>query len=158
MSKSLSASDKALIKKEILEGTRFKKDQNDQEIALYMLDQIKYNPSYKSGFDGSSFKDRRDKEYWQAWDKINSFFKYNTFYPDNNKTYGDLPWHLELGKYVKNDITKKTSPTKSSKVISKPKSKCQGADAAACKRKRSCKLTKPGIRRSYCRLKKPSHN
>ena len=154
MSKSLSASDKSLIKKEILEG-KFYDDPVEQEIALYMLNQIKYNPHYKSGFDGASFKDRRDKEYRQAWDKINSFFKYNEFYPDNNETFGDLPWHWELGKYVKDDISHKTtSSKKSSKLV--PKSKCQGNDSAACKRKRSCKLTKAGIRRSYCRLKKNS--
>lgn len=151
MSKSLSASDKALIKKEILEIKQWYNDPAKKEIALYMLDQIKYNPNYKSGFDGTSFKGRQDKEYWQAWDKINSFFKYNTFYPDNN-----IPWHWELGKYVKNDMSQKTtSSKKSTKLI--PKSKCRGTDLAACKRKRSCKLTNPGIRRSYCRLKKNSH-
>jgi hypothetical protein len=152
MSKSLSTSDKALIKKEILEG-KFYDDPVEQEIALYMLDQIKYNPNYKSGFDGASFKDRKEKEYWQAWDKINSFFKYNEFYPDNNETYGNLPWNWKLGKYVKDDISHKpTNSKKSAKLI--PKYKCRGTDLAACKRKRSCKLTKLGIRRSYCRLKK----
>ena len=40
MSKSLSASDKSLIKKEILEG-KFYDDPVEQEIALYMLNQIK---------------------------------------------------------------------------------------------------------------------
>jgi hypothetical protein len=35
-----------------------------------------YDPGYASAFTGDTFEGREDKEYWQALDKLQSFFKH----------------------------------------------------------------------------------
>jgi len=43
-----------------------------------MLEEMVYEPEYKSQFTGETFEGREDKEYWQGLDKIQAFFKYST--------------------------------------------------------------------------------
>ena len=93
---------KEILKLEILEGN-IRDDLIEQEMCLVMLDMIHYNPNYKSGFDGSSFEHIKDNEYYQAKDKIASFFKYGRFYPNDNENFVELPYEQVKGKFVNND-------------------------------------------------------
>jgi len=58
-------------------------DKVELQTVLWMLEQIKTNPNYKSDFTGQLFQGD-NAEYAQAMDKINSYFKYRSFYPDGN--------------------------------------------------------------------------
>jgi hypothetical protein len=54
--------------------------ENDPRIeeADMMLEEMVYEPEYKSQFTGETFEGREDKEYWQGLDKIQAFFKYSS--------------------------------------------------------------------------------
>jgi hypothetical protein len=131
--------DKEILKREIFEG-KFWNKPVEQEMALYMLDRIIYNPDYISVFEGVTFENMDDKEYYQARDKISGFFKYNIFHPDDNDSFLELPYHQENFNYFRNENLSMQGGI-NRKVLSKKKSK----------------LTKAGIRRSHCRLKKNLH-
>ena len=134
--------DKEILKKEIFEG-KFWDDPVEQEMALYMLERIKYNPEYIGAFDGLTFDNMDNKEYLQASDKISCFFKYNIFHPDDNETFLELPYHQEGFRFFRNEIISKQSIVKKSggKSINRITS-----------RKKKSKFTKSVSRRSYCRL------
>ena len=68
-----------------------------------MLDRITYNPDYISVFEGVTFENMDDKEYYQARDKISAFFKYNIFHPDDNDSFLELPYHQENFNYFRNE-------------------------------------------------------
>lgn len=45
-----------------------------------LLENMSYDPYYRSKFTGDSFEGVEDKEYKQGMDKIQAFFKYGSFY------------------------------------------------------------------------------
>jgi hypothetical protein len=132
--------DKEILKREIFEG-KFWNKPVEQEMALYMLDRIIYNPDYISVFEGVTFENMDDKEYYQARDKISGFFKYNIFHPDDNDSFLELPYHQENFNYFRNENLSIQG----------------GINRNALSKKKKSKLTKAGIRRSHCRLKKNLH-
>lgn len=80
-SKKLSVATKNII------AEQFKKELDKEELqtVLWMLEQIKFNPNYKSDFTGELYQGN-NAEYAQAVDKINGYFKYRSFFPDGNDT------------------------------------------------------------------------
>jgi hypothetical protein len=80
-SKKLSVDTKNTI------AAQLKKNLDTEELqtVLWMLEQIKFNPNYKSDFTGQLYKGS-NAEYAQAMDKINGYFKFRSFYPDGNDT------------------------------------------------------------------------
>ena len=73
------------IKNKIAEQLTKNLDTEVLQTVLWMLEQIKFNPNYKSNFTGQLFKGS-NAEYAQTMDKIDGYFKFRTFYPDGNDT------------------------------------------------------------------------
>ena len=80
-SKKLSVATKNIIAEQL------KKDLDTEELqtVLWMLEQIKFNPNYKSNFTNELFKGS-NAEYAQAMDKIDGYYKFRIFFPDGNDT------------------------------------------------------------------------
>ena len=73
------------IKNKIAEQLTKNLDEEVLPTIMWMLEQIKFNPNYKSNFTGQLFKGS-NAEYAQTMDKIDGYFKFRTFYPDGNDT------------------------------------------------------------------------
>lgn len=74
-----------VTKNTIAEQLKKNLDIEELQTVLWMLEQIKFNPNYKSDFTGQLFKGN-NAEYAQAMDKIDGYFKFRSFYPDGNDT------------------------------------------------------------------------